>query len=314
MSSVEAILNSGLSGESESSAAAATPPSNTRAATSNIWDVGFDYSSADEYKYESDAVLAVAQYNYKTFYNLRQVPTIEILHHTSAGIHGWASCVLTKSRKQDKSCGKRKFEAESMDSANTSPTLSPSSRRRKGDAEEDRELQLALLESLGVNVGKEAKKSVMRSVTLPEIKAIDEVNEEEEEIYSVEDDGLLEEVGLESVSIQSSVSKEQDGNMHCGLSPLAAGMTISTYLSGENTNSDDSGESFVVVHRRDSSLSDSSSNSTEIEASGETGLSPLARDLTLDSSEDESQESFVAVSLPMQKNGSSDSQDDWSVV
>lgn len=275
------------------------------------------------YEYESDAVLAIAQSNYKTFYNLNAVPTVAMLAHTSAGITGWSNCSLkqTPDNEKDDLGNKRKLEAcESMDSTDSSP-LKSKSQRRKGDEEELRELQLVMLESLGVNVGNDAKKSLIQDMINPGTKKNDNESDSEED-WSVEDDGYNdndEDASLDSVSIQSKSEASFDRNSRTGLSPLAADLFIGN--SEESTSSDSAIGSFVVVKSgaaakgEESSLC--SSSSQEYEGTGETGLSPLAKGLTLgDSSEDDDQDSstgsYVKLSPASQTND--ENNDDWALL
>lgn len=261
-------------------------------------------SPEEEYQNESAIMLALAQQNYETFYKLKAgTVTSVILEHTSAGIAGWASCVLNeaptkKSKSPDDAGKKRKLE---------DPQESISCRKR-GDDVEARELQLALLESIGVDVGVEAKRSLLHDVN-PSIAESGEDESEDEGNWSVEDDGLQDE--LEDASLQSVSSDEGGRNDETGLSPLAEGLCI------ESSDSDDAASSFVVVKRK--KRSSDASTSDEGNGSGETGLSPLAHALRLDASEDEKslrEESYV--SIPAQSSESNDhsscSSDDWALL
>ena len=249
----------------------------------------------EEYQNESAIMLALAQQNYETFYKLK-VGTVTpvILEHTSAGIAGWASCVLDealtkKSKTSDDTGKKRKLE-----DLHTSISC-----RKRGDDEETRELQLALLESIGVDVGVEAKRSlhVMRDLN-PFISESGEESEDEGN-WSVEDDGLEDE--LECTSLQSVTSGEGGRNDETGLSPLAEGLCI------ESSDSDDVASSFVVV-KSNKDFSDASTFDEE-SGCGETGLSPLAHALQLDASEDEK-----TLLEERRKDYSSCSSDDWALI
>ncbi len=260
-------------------------------------------SPEEEYQNESAIMLALAEQNYETFYNLKPgTVTPVILEHTSAGIAGWASCVLTeaspkKSKTRDDTDKKRKLE----DPQGSTPC------RKRGDDEEARELQLALLESIGVDVGIEAKRSLLHDMN-PFIAESGDDSEDEGD-WPVQDDGLEDE--LECASLQSVTLDQGDRNSETGLSLLGQGLCI------ESSDSDDAASTFVVV-RRDKGSSDAPTSDEE-SVKGETGLSPLAHSLRLDASEDENpliDESYVSIPAPSEasSNHSSRSSDDWSLL
>ena len=121
---------------------------------------------------ESEDIIAIAKYNYETFYSLPHgsVPEVMVVH-SSAGIAGWSSCVLTEPAnearpQEDATCKKRSFDAEKEESSeaelNTteeSPLPAKKAKsaiQRRGDEEEAAQLRLALLQSVGVNATYEA--------------------------------------------------------------------------------------------------------------------------------------------------------------
>lgn len=254
-------------------------------------------SSTDEYKYESDAILAVAQLNYKTFYNLEEVPDIDVIAQTSAGIAGWASCVVddtgtqaNANSEQRISCSEGKSESKAL------PV--PPSRRGKGDAEEDRELRLALLESVGVNIGNDAKQSLVHD-TLKTIVEREEVDDDDDD-WSVEDNGLVD-------------SHQGRGRFETCVSRLATGsMKYSADCDDSINSTNTEAMSFILLENS----SKVAGESNEEERNYDSDLSSIARDLVMDGSEDASKdfsECFVPVSLPSQNDGNSVSTDDWSM-
>ena len=93
-----------------------------------------------------EAVTAVALYNYETFYNLSSdTATVEVVAKTSAGILGWASCVLQKATPE-------LSQAILDDHKNETISLEDQKPYNNGDEKEDLLLQQALLESIGVKV------------------------------------------------------------------------------------------------------------------------------------------------------------------
>lgn len=92
-----------------------------------------------------DAVVEVALYNYECFYGLKPgTACVEFIRSTSAGIEGWAASVLSEEKDQQPSEETVATEGASADADEKGGT-----RRRKGDEEEARMLQIALLESVG---------------------------------------------------------------------------------------------------------------------------------------------------------------------
>jgi hypothetical protein len=236
------------------------------------------------YEDESDVVLTVAQYNYETFYNLKPgTATAAILEHTSAGITGWASCVLDETpnkprSEQDDSYTKQELKTEVV----LPPSAKSPPRHRIGDEEESRELQMALLESLGVNVGNEAKRSLIHDPG----PLVDTSNVNDEEDWSVEDDGFVDE--QETVSLQSDASDE-------GLSAHVEGMHLDDIEGDER--SDDMTPSFIFVQTTD--------------GSDETGGSSLVKHGDSETDSEGTAENFVRVSSASADSAASD---DWAML
>lgn len=267
---------------------------------------GWNSPEDDVYEDESTIMLALAQQNYEAFYKLKAgTASAAIIEHTSAGIAGWASCVLlespTKATKTEQDGISEKRSLEDAPQPNRSSPL-----RKRGDEKEARELQLALLESIGVNVGNEAKRNLLHDVT-PFVESGDE--SEDESNWSIEDDGIDGE--LECISLQSNTSNQEDGNGETGFLPLAEGLCIAS------SDSDDTASSFVVVLTSNNGSSGISTSSEE-DGNGATGLSPLAGALRIDKSENEDQdsaESFVNVpSSPQDSDHSTSSSNDWALL
>lgn len=253
---------------------------------------------------EGDIMLALARQNYETFYKLKPgTVTAIILEHTSAGIAGWASCVLSESPTKHElgdNDKKRKHVTEAP------PTPEPAAPyRKRGDEEEARELQLALLESIGVDVGIDAKLSLLHDVDYFGVGCNDE--SEDEGDWSIEYD---EDDGLEPVSLLSNASGDDDRGDEAGLTPLAEGLRIASSASDEMASS------YVVVQ----SNKDSSVTSTSDEEGGncsETGLSPLTEALWIspEDTRQSSTESFVNVPAPPQDSDhSTSSSNDWALI
>lgn len=264
-----------------------TPPSTPMRATPQ-----WGFTVQDEtyaYEDESDVVLTVAQHNYETFYNLKPgTATAAILEHTSAGITGWASCVLDETQNKPRSEEEGSYTKQEL---KTEVVLPPSDksppRHRIGDEEESRELQMALLESLGVNVGTEAKRSLIHDPG--PLVDTDYVNDEED--WSAEDDGFEDE--QETVSLQSDAS-DGGGEQETCLSTHVEGMHLD--VNEDDDHSDDTTPSFIFAQTTD--------------GSGETGCSSLVKhDSEADS--EGTAESFVRVSSA---STDSDASDDWAML
>ena len=98
--------------------------------------------------YEADeavaVVAAVAMYNYECFHDLKRgTASFETVAATSAGIEGWAASVIP----EDSSSPKR--DNISVDDSERKCAARPQEPKKRRDPEEDRQLQIALLESVG---------------------------------------------------------------------------------------------------------------------------------------------------------------------
>ena len=94
-----------------------------------------------------EAVLDVALYNYECFHHLgRGTASFAEVVATSAGVEGWASCVI-QDEKEGTPPAKSVASQQEKDPGKASCERTPP--KRKCDMEEDRQLQIALLESVG---------------------------------------------------------------------------------------------------------------------------------------------------------------------
>mmetsp|Transcript_12763 Transcript_12763/g.18125 ORF Transcript_12763/g.18125 Transcript_12763/m.18125 type:complete len:740 (-) Transcript_12763:125-2344(-) len=133
-----------------------TPPSATES-TDNDHDDTYtnditDNTTEIDWQVENDELLSVALYNYEIFHSLELgSATLKHLEASSAGVAGWASASITVAEghtavQTDSSCGSAS-SAVSTDNVNHLATATAS---RKGDEEEDMQLRIALLKSIGV--------------------------------------------------------------------------------------------------------------------------------------------------------------------
>lgn len=117
--------------------------------------------------YEIDFVMAALR-NYEAFNGLKTgTAKLAEVEATSAGVEGWAFTVLNddetevsvSATTEDEDEGKK--PAANIDSSDTKPAASPHRARanRRGDDEEKRALQLAMLESVGVHAARPDPKS-----------------------------------------------------------------------------------------------------------------------------------------------------------
>ena len=90
------------------------------------------------------AVVDVAMYNYECFYELKRgSASFGAVAETSAGIEGWAACTIPEDSPTPK---RADFSVDVSERKCASKTQEP---KRRRDPEEDRQLQIALLESVG---------------------------------------------------------------------------------------------------------------------------------------------------------------------
>ena len=88
-----------------------------------------------------DAVVDVAMYNYESFHGLEHgTAAFGDVASTSAGINGWAACTIQE--EQDPPISED-------DQTDEECTPRPDNPKKRSDPEEDRQLQIALLESIG---------------------------------------------------------------------------------------------------------------------------------------------------------------------
>ena len=253
--------------------------------------VGIRYNS-DESEDENDIVLCLALQNYETFHSLPPgSATLEHLIHSSAGIAGWARFVPNESTSN-------RTKSEHNESImNAAPSTVSPPRRRKGDEEEARSFQLALLESNGVHIGHDAKQSLLHNADY-DVNCCGHESDGDDSCGINDGDWSVEyeedcDDDLESMSLQST----SPDNGETGLSPLAEALCINS-AGNETDDSQDSASSFVIVTAMHQGKHISAGSSDNEERNDHTGLSPLTEQMSLDSSEDDGQdsgESFVLV-------------------
>lgn len=151
-----------------------------------------------------DAVVEVALFNYAQYHNLiPQTVKFSQVCATSAGIEGWASCLLQKN------LAPRKDNTRNDDKGN----LPTHTKRVKSDDQEARELQQALLESLGTTVATSHVRTLANLYSYGEEDGSEEDDENDDETtYEYEDDEHSENGNDEEKEDASSSGGEGDSD------------------------------------------------------------------------------------------------------
>uniref|UniRef100_A0A7S2I7H7 Uncharacterized protein n=1 Tax=Helicotheca tamesis TaxID=374047 RepID=A0A7S2I7H7_9STRA len=171
-----------------------------RNTSSTTWDKGQEDQDED---IEQCTVVELARFNYESYYHLpRGSADLKDIENSSAGLFGWASCVLQNNEKA--SCKReRSGESNQSQASSQSKPMEVNERKKtclscavqpRSDEEEARQLRSALLESLGVTVASAPSDS-------------------SEQSESIEKD----EFEYDSDSSESSEEKDRDSENHEGI-------------------------------------------------------------------------------------------------